>query len=178
MRSGELYRRVMTAVMAAVLAAVSPFVLPVGPVPVSLSTFVIFLLACVLGRRALWAVLVYVLLGAVGMPVFAGFAGGAGVLFGPTGGYIVGYLPLAWLSGWGAERLRGRPALLAVCFAAATAVLYALGTAWYCVQTQMAPAAALALCVLPFLPGDLAKLAAAAAAGPVLRRRLEQAELI
>jgi len=177
-RNNQLYSNMMVAVMAAVLAVAAPFVLPVGPVPVSLCTFLIYLLAFVLGRRAAAAVLIYVLLGMAGLPVFAGFAGGAGTVLGPTGGCILGYLPLAWLSGWAVERFPARRWVQMAAFAAATAILYLLGTAWYCLQSGTAPAAAAALCVLPFLPGDLAKIAAAGVVGPLLRRRLEQAELI
>ena len=131
-----------------------------------------------LNAAAAAAVLIYVLLGMAGLPVFAGFAGGAGTVLGPTGGYILGYLPLAWLSGWAVERFPARRWVQMAAFAAATAILYLLGTAWYCLQSGTAPAAAAALCVLPFLPGDLAKIAAAGVVGPLLRRRLEQAELI
>jgi len=123
------------------------------------------------------AVLVYVLLGTVGMPVFSGFAGGVGILLGPTGGYILGYLPLALLTGWAAERFPERRWLQLAGVMLGIAVLYTLGTLWYCVQAEVEVEAALSLCVLPFLPGDLIKLAAAVAAGPVLRRRLEQAGL-
>ena len=177
-RNDRLYSNMVVAVMVAALAVVAPFVLPVGPVPVSLCTFLIYLLAFVLGRRAAAAVLVYVLLGMAGLPVFAGFAGGAGTVLGPTGGYIFGYLPLAWLSGRAVERFPARRWVQMVAFTSGTLILYLLGTAWYCFQTGTEPAAAAVLCVLPFLPGDLAKIVVAGIVGPLLRRRLEQAELI
>lgn len=172
------YPLVMTAVMAAVLAVISPFVLPIGPVPISLCTLAIWLTVYILGwRRGTAAVLVYVLLGAAGMPVLAGFTGGLGRLFGPTGGYIVGYLPLAAITGLFVERWRDRRLLHLAGMVLGSAVLYVMGTAWYCFQAETTLVGALAVCVLPVLPGDLMKMAAALAMGPVIRRRLEKAGL-
>lgn len=172
----RIYPLAMTAVMAAVMGVVAPFSVAIGPVPLSFCTLAIYLSACLLGwRRATLATLAYILLGAVGMPVFSGFSAGLGVLAGPTGGYVVGYLPLAALAGLAAARFpRSRPLQL-LGMAGATAVLYALGTAWYCLQSGVALGPALAACVLPFLPGDLLKMLAATAVGPVLRDRLARA---
>lgn len=173
-----IYPLAMTGMMAAVIAVTAPFAVPVGPIPLSLCSLMVCLAGYVLGwKLGGTAVLVYVLLGAVGMPVFSSFASGVGKLLGPTGGYILGYLPLALLTGWAAERFPDRRRLQLLGMALGTAVLYALGTLWYCFQAKVDLEAALSLCVLPFLPGDLVKLAVAAAVGPVLRRRLEQAGL-
>ena len=126
-------------------------------------------------RRAGAAVLVYVLLGAVGVPVFNGFTGGLGVVAGPTGGYIVGFIPLALLSGLAVERFPDSRVLQFAGMILATAVLYALGTAWYCVQAGKTLGVALGACVFPFIPGDLAKMVVALVLGPVLRERLVRA---
>ena len=138
----RIYPLAMTAVMAAVMGVVAPFSVAIGPVPLSFCTLAIYLSACLLGwRRATLATLAYILLGAVGMPVFSGFSAGLGVLAGPTGGYVVGYLPLAALAGLAAARFpRSRPLQL-LGMAGATAVLYALGTAWYCLQSGGGPGA-------------------------------------
>ncbi len=174
----SVYPLAMTAVMAAVMAVVSPFSVSVGPIPLSFCTLVIYLDAYLLGwKRGTLAVLVYILLGAVGMPVFSGFGAGLGKVAGPTGGYIVGYLPLALLAGAVVEKVPKNRVLQVAGMVLATAVLYALGTAWFCVQSGSALGRAMALCVLPFLPGDALKIAAAAAVGPVLRQRLVQAGL-
>ena len=85
-----VYPLVMTAVMAAVMAVVAPFSIQIGPIPLSLCTFVIYLNSYLLGwKRGTAATLVYILLGAVGMPVFSSFSSGLGAVLGPTGGYIV-----------------------------------------------------------------------------------------
>ena len=172
----QVYPLAMTAVMAAVMAVVAPFSVAIGPIPLSFCTLVVYLSAYLLGwKRATLATLVYILLGAVGMPVFSGFSAGVGVLAGPTGGYLVGYLPLAMLSGLAVARFPRRRGLQLAGMLLATAVLYALGTAWYCVQSGVAVAPALAACVIPFLPGDLIKMLAVLSVGPVLRDRLSRA---
>jgi len=176
---GQIYPLAMTAVMAAVMAVVSPFSVSVGPIPLSFCTLVIYLDAYILGwKRGTAAVLVYILLGLVGMPVFSGFGAGLGKVAGPTGGYIVGYLPLALLAGAAVEKSHKNRVLQIAGMVLGTAVLYALGTAWFCVQSGSGLGKAMGLCVLPFLPGDTLKIAAAAAVGPVLQARLERAGLI
>ena len=174
----QVHWMAMTAVMAAVLAVIAPFALPIGPVPISLCTLVIYFAVYVLGwRRGTMAVVVYVLLGAVGLPVFSNFAGGLGKLAGPTGGYIIGYIPLALIAGWFVQRFPRSRAMQLLGMVLATAVLYAFGTAWICVQAGYEVAAALGVCVFPFVPGDLVKITAALAVGPVLQSRLAQAKL-
>lgn len=174
----QVHWMAMTAVMAAVLAVIAPFALPIGPVPISLCTLAIYFAVYVLGwRRGTMAVVVYVLLGAVGLPVFSNFAGGLGKLAGPTGGYIIGYIPQALIAGWFVQRFPRSRAMQLLGMVLATAVLYALGTAWICVQAGYEVAAALGVCVFPFVPGDLVKIAAALAVGPVLQSRLAQAKL-
>ena len=160
----KVYSLAVTGVMAALVAVTAPFAIPVGPVPLSLCSWMVCLA-------------VNGLLGGGGMPVFSGFAGGLGKLLGPTGGYILGYLPLALCAGWAAERFPQNRWIQLASMTLGTALLYALGTAWYCVQANVALEGALSLCVLPFLPADGLKLAAALAVGPVLRRRMEQAGL-
>ena len=173
MKTKQLVR---IALMAAVLCVLAPWKIPVGPIPITLASFGVYLAAGVLGPlEGTIAVVVYVLLGAVGVPVFSGFTGGAGCLLGLTGGYILGYIPCAAVSG-----LRmGRNAPLwrrALALVAGTAVLYALGTAMYCIQSGKALAAALAACVLPFLPLDAVKIAVCAVALPLLWRLRQKVE--
>lgn len=160
--------------MAALLAVAAPFSVPVGPVPISLATLFVCLAASLLGPY--WgtaSAALYLLLGAIGLPVFSGFAGGLQRLVGPTGGYLLGYLPLAFLTGLGA--VKGRRSLHLLGMLAGTALLYGLGTAWYCLGAGVGAGAALSVCVLPFLPGDGAKLAAVLLLAPRLRRSLASA---
>ena len=164
----------LTAVMAALLCLAGPMSLSIGPVPLSLASFAVYLAGAVLGpRRGAAAVGIYLLLGLIGIPVFSGFSGGFQKLAGVTGGYLAGYLPCALLSGLGARRaLSGKKALLPGGMILGTAVLYLIGTAWFLLQTGQTLAGALSLCVLPFLPGDAVKIAAASLLTPPLRKAL------
>ena len=184
-------RMVLCAVMAAVFCVLAPISIPIGPISITGGTLALYLTAYLLG--GVWgaaATLVYLLVGFVGLPVFSNYMGGAARLAGPTGGYLVGYLPMALLAGlviqWSAHRFdemgkAGTVLTLAVQLAgmiAATAVLYAFGTAWYCVQAGVDLQKALAACVLPFIPCDLIKMAVALAVGMPVRGRLERAGLL
>lgn len=167
------YRITSTALMAALLCAVAPVSLPIGPVPVSMATQAIYLAAYILGPRlAAASCLIYLLMGFAGLPVFSGFSGGPGQLLGPTGGYLAGYLPLALISGWFVRRFPGSRLLAGTGMVLGTAALYALGTAWLAFQLSLPLPAALATGVLPFLPGDAAKIFIVLTVGPSIAARL------
>lgn len=138
-----------------------------GTVPFTMQTFAVFAAVAMLGGlRATLCVLVYLLLGAIGLPVFSGFQGGLGVLLGKTGGYLVGFLAIG-LTLWCFERLFGRskwvlPAALIV----GLLLCYAFGTAWFlAVYTRQSGAvglgAVLGWCVWPFVVPDLIKMSLA-----------------
>ena len=154
------------AMMAALISVLSPLSIPLSAgVPVSLATLAVMLAGALTGSRlGTLSVLIYLLLGMLGLPVFAGYASGAAILFGMTGGYLFGYLPLAFLSGMGAAYGKGktktaRTAALLAGMTGGTLVLYLFGTAWFICFTGMGVSATLAACVLPFLPGDILKMA-------------------
>ena len=177
-------------VMAAVLCVIAPISLPIGPISITGATFAIYLTVYLLG--GLWgtvSVLVYLLVGFAGLPVFSNYMGGATRLVGPTGGYLVGYLPMALLAGfvvqWAFRRFGGQDgkgwiavAVQLLGLVLGTAVLYAFGTAWYCFQAGVELQKALAACVFPFIPFDLLKMAAALLVGVPVRRQLERARLL
>ena len=166
----------MTALMAAVISVVSPFAIPIGPISLSLCTLILYTVPYILGwKQGAAATLVFLLLGAVGAPVFTGFQGGMGKVLGPTGGYLAGYIPMVILTGLAIQYFPKNRVLQFLGMIAATAVLYVLGTAWYCFQASSDLQTALKWCVIPFIPGDLIKMAIAAAAGPLLRDRLKTA---
>ena len=175
MQRSHLYELILTALMTAVICVLAPLSLPVGPVPVSLCTFAIILAAIVLGwKRSVISVLVYMLLGAIGVPVFAGYSAGAAALVGPTGGYLLGYLPLAVLTGWFADHYSDIFSLV-VGMVLGTAILYALGTLWLAKQLQMSFREGLAAGVIPFIPGDAAKIVITVLLGPLLKNTLKKA---
>lgn len=168
----------VTGVMAALLCIAGPLTVPIGPVPLSLATFAVYLAGAVLGwKRATAAVALYLLIGIIGVPVFSGFSGGFQKLAGVTGGYLVGYLFCAAITGVGGcdPRMPRKYAVIlsAARMAAGTVVLYAFGTAWFVLQTGNTLGAALGLCVLPFLPGDSVKIIAASIAAQPVRKAIK-----
>ena len=153
----------MIALCAALMAVCSWISIPAA-VPFTMQTFGVFLAVGLLGgRRGSIAIAVYLLLGAVGAPVFSGFAGGLGYMLGATGGYIVGFLFSA-LAMWAAEHLFGRSTkVLALSMAAGLLVCYAFGTAWFMtVYTKntgaIGLATALGWCVIPYIIPDVIKI--------------------
>ena len=152
---------ILCALFAALTAVLSQIAIPIQPVPINLATFSVFVAGGVLG--------------AVGLPVFSSFSGGMGILFGPTGGYIVGYVAAAWLVGLLSARCHGKAYWFALSMAGGLALCYLLGTAWYMVVAHTGLVESLLLCVVPFLPGDAAKIAVAALLVPVLRKTLSKA---
>lgn len=165
---------VLVALMTALMAICSWISIP-ATVPFTLQTLGVFL-ACALlgGKRGSLAVFLYILLGAVGVPVFAGFSGGIGTLLNTTGGYILGFL-LQALVMWGMEVLWGRTSWwkLGISMLLGLIVCYAAGTAWFLVvyartTGPVGLTTVLLWCVVPFIVPDLAKLALAL----VLQRRI------
>lgn len=167
------------AIMTAVLCVLCPLAVPIGPVPISLGTLAVFLCAYLLGpAKGLVAVLLYLLLGAAGLPVFSGFAGGIGKLLGPTGGYLIGYLPMVLIAGLFIARYYKKIPMQVLGMLLGLAVLYALGTLWLAYQAGMPFGAALSAGVLPFIPVDLAKLVAAVTLGRAVRTGLVRAGVL
>lgn len=172
----NIYVLAMTAVMAAVIAAVSPFSIPAGEISFTLCTFVLYLSPYILGwKGAATATLVYILIGMTGMPVFSGFRAGLGVLVGPTGGYVLGYIPMVIVGGLAIKLFPQSRVLQFLGMILATAVLYTLGTILFYTMMGTTLEAALLSCVLPFIPFDLGKMILATGLGPVLRDRLVKA---
>ncbi len=158
-------------VMAAFICVIAPLAIPIGPVPISLATFAVMLVSCVSDwKLGLAATAVYIVLGAAGVPVFAGFSAGLQRLVGVTGGYIWGYLLLSLATGLICSGRPGKFAVYPASMALGTALLYLCGTIWYCAVTRSSALAALSVCVVPFLPGDAVKIAAASAAGFRVRK--------
>ena len=163
--------------MFTVLIAICSWISIPAAVPFTLQTLGVFLAVGILGgKRGTIAVLVYILLGAIGIPVFAGFSGGIGVLTGTTGGYIVGFLASALVM-WGMERVFGKGKIVQIIsMFLGLLACYAVGTLWfmtvYTHQTgEIGILGGLGWCVFPFIIPDILKIALAV----VLTRRLKGA---
>lgn len=179
------YQLTLTAVMAAVICVLGPIsmAIPISPVPISLASMAVYLAVTVLGMKlGTLSCLIYLLLGLVGLPVFSGGSAGAAKLFGPTGGYLVGYLFLALIAGAFVGRYIENKwksiAFAALGMVLGTMVLYALGTAWLAYSAGMDFQAALWAGVIPFIPGDLVKMVIAVLLGSAVRGRLLRAGIL
>lgn len=171
----------LTGLMTAVICILAPLSLqiPISPVPISLGFLAIYFVVSVLGMKlGTLSVVIYILLGLAGLPVFTGFTGGPGKLFGPTGGYIIGYLFMAPICGFFMDRWGDK---LLLCFAGmlpGSIICYLFGTLWLAWQASYTFPQALAAGVIPFIPADLIKLAVAVTVGRQVRRRLRKAGLL
>lgn len=161
------------AMLAAIICVLSPITIPLAPVPITLATLAVYFVAAVVGwQYGCLSVLVYIALGCLGLPVFSGFSGGLQKLVGPTGGYIIGYLPCALMIGFMVGRQPGKKWIYPVSMVLGTLMCYLCGTTWFILQTKMALPAALGACVLPFLPGDAVKILCASFLAYRLRPRI------
>ena len=118
------------------------------------------------------SMVVYALLGVIGVPVFAGFGSGPAVLFGKTGGYILGYILCALIVGALSHKFAFNFKNLCLSMVLGVAVCYAFGTIWFMVLTGMNLATSMGYCVIPFLPGDVVKILLAAFLALRLRKPL------
>ncbi|WP_194610155.1 biotin transporter BioY [Clostridium vitabionis] len=179
MKESRIRRNVLIAVMAAVICILGPLSIPIGPVPVTLTNFAIYITMYVLGTRdGAIAYLLYMLIGLAGLPVFSGFTGGPAKLLGPTGGYLIGFLPMALIAGAVIVKAGRKPVLSVIGMFAATWVPYLLGTAWLAYSAHMTFGAAFGVGVAPFLVEDFCKMVAAAVVGPLLYSALSSAGLL
>lgn len=159
---------VRVALMAAVMAVVAQIAIPVQPVPFTFQTLGVILSGFLLGsKHGALSQVVYLLIGAVGVPVFANFSGGLDALVGPTGGYLLSYPFAAALAGLAANAAANAPRRRAILTSAAwgcaaLAVIYALGVTQLAIVTQLPATVAILQGAAPFLPLDLVKVVLAA----------------
>ena len=155
----------MIAVMTAVTCVLAPLSVPIGPVPISLTNLVIYFSLFILGtKKGTISYLIYL-------------TSGPGKLFGPTGGYLIGFIPLALIAGYFINHFHNKKALSFLGMILGTAVCYALGTTWLAIQAHMGFQAALMAGVVPFLPGDFIKMILALLIAPQIRKQLDAAGL-
>jgi len=166
---------------AAILCILAPISIPIpfSPVPVTLAFFAVILTGAVLGKwKGTICVLVYIMIGLVGFPVFSSYGSGIQKVIGPTGGYLIGYIFLAWFVGFFAERYPGKRYCYFIGALIGTVICYAFGTIWLAIQLKMTVMQALAAGVIPFIPLDLVKIAAAVLVAFPIRNRLALQNII
>ena len=173
-KSFTTFQMTLIAVMAAITCILGPLSIPIpiSPVPISLTNLAIYLTVCLLGWKfGTISYLIYLLIGIAGLPVFSGFSSGFAKLLGPTGGYLIGFIPMAIIAGIVIDKFTNR-GIQIIGMIVGTAICYAFGTAWFCLQAGYTVGAALAVCVIPFIPADLCKMIIAMIIGPMVRKRL------
>ena len=160
--------------------------LPFSPVPISLTNLAIYFSVYILGmKRGTISYLVYLLLGLIGLPVFSAFTSGPAKLFGPTGGYLIGFIFMALICGYCIDRWKGQFVFSFAGMLVGTAVTYGFGTIWLAYQMSAgseqtlvdALPAAFAAGVLPFIVVDIAKMVLALLIGSQVRVRVRKAAL-
>ena len=162
---------VLIALMTSVTCVLGPLSIPLpfSPVPISLTNFAIFLAIFVLGMKSgTISFIIYLLLGAIGVPVFSSFRGGLQVLAGPTGGYLIGFIFLALIMGFALEHFDRKLVPTIIGMIIGMAVCYAFGTVWLAKLLSLSFKEGLMMGVIPYLPGDAAKIIIAAIVGPKL----------
>lgn len=153
----------MCSLFVALTAILSQIAIPIGAVPINLATFSVLCSGALLGAKyGAISQIVYMLIGAVGVPVFTMFGGGMGILFGPTGGYIVGYILSSWIVGYIVERFGNKIYFLALAMILGIVTYMTVGTLWFMYITKSSLWQSLITCVIPFLFGDILKAGLAA----------------
>lgn len=169
------------ALMTALMCIAGPISIPLPftPVPISLTNLVIYLACCVLGcKKGTISFIIYLCIGAIGLPVFSGFSGGLSKLAGPTGGYLIGFIFCAVMTGLFVERFEEQIYMYPIGMALGTIVCYVFGTGWLAMQMHLGFVQALFMGVIPYLLGDGIKIAVSTLLGYTLRNKLKGLNLI
>lgn len=163
----------LAAIMTAVTCILSPISLNIGPVPISLGTFAVSLSVCILGRNlGMLSYLLYLLLGFIGLPVFSNYGAGVEKLLGPTGGYLIGMIFLAFIGGFAVEKFSKSLIKQYLGLMLGIAFCYLLGTLWLGKVLSMDFGKALSVGVIPFILPDAIKVLLALVLGKKIRGRL------
>jgi biotin transport system substrate-specific component len=169
-RKTPIHMMVYASLLAALTAASALIIIPIGEVPVVLYNFFILMMGLLLGSR--WgaaSIAVYLLAGGLGLPVFAGGRGGIAILLGPTGGYLIGFLPAVFIIGFISEKFKQRFIYDIIAMLCGTAVIYALGVIQLKIVLEKTWMVTIALGVFPFIIFDIVKVVAAAVTAKAVR---------
>lgn len=166
---------VFIGLMTAIICIVAPFTIPIpfSPVPLSLTNLAIYFSVILLGlKKGTMSLILYMLIGFIGIPVFSGFTGGLSKLAGPTGGYLIGFIFMALISGFFIEKYNNKKYMYVVGMVIGTLVTYGFGTAWLAYQLNLSFIKGLAIGVLPYIVGDGIKIIIAESIAPVIKKRI------
>ncbi len=168
--SRQLKHITYSSLFVALIAAGAFLAIPIGPVPIVLQNMFVLLAGIILGPRwGLASVGIYLLIGACGLPVFANGKAGIGIIFGPTGGYLLGYLPAVYVTGLISKKGNKKLSINIFALIVGSIIVYAAGVPWLKVVTGMGWNKALAVGMYPFIIGDVLKIIAAAFIAKAIR---------
>lgn len=170
----------IAAVLTAITCVLAPISIPIGTVPISLGVFCILLIGAMLPPHlAVMSVLVYIMLGTVGVPVFSNYEGGFQKLIGPTGGFLFAYPFMVLIISFAAILFK-RKKVISLCLGMilSLVVMYTFGTAWFVIITRSTVKNALIVCVAPFILVDLLKMVCAAALSTAINKALSKANRV
>lgn len=178
MRKKRTYDIVLISFTAALLAVCSWITVPAGAVPFTMQTFGVFVAALLLGEiKGTVSVIVYILLGAVGLPVFSSFQSGVGVILGATGGYLLGFVFITLIGGFFSRKFSDNTVLTFLGLTLGLIVCYVAGTAWFMIvyldsAQSVSVLSVLASCVFPYILPDIVKMALAVAVAKKVKGRI------
>lgn len=169
---------VFIALLAALLAISAPLSFNIGLVPITLATFTIYLIGGLTKKcNGMFSVMIYIGLGLIGLPVFANFRGGISVLLGPTGGFIIGYIPMALTISLLTSIDKKKIYLYYLSMLLGTFICYTIGLLWFMMMMDLTIGEALAICVIPFIVFDLIKIALAGTIAFILNKKANFEEM-
>ncbi|URZ08582.1 biotin transporter BioY [Clostridium felsineum] len=149
---------ILCALFAAISCVLSQISIPIGTVPITMQVMAVYLAGVILGeKRGFISQLVYVVLGSIGVPVFAGFSGGIGAVVGPTGGFIIAFPFMTLIVGYVSDKYKKRIPII-ISMVVASVFCYILGSVWLALMTKMSFLAAIKVAVLPFILFDIIKI--------------------
>ncbi|MFF2754111.1 biotin transporter BioY [Psychrobacillus sp. NPDC058041] len=179
MRNERLKMMIVSSLFAAIIAIAAQIMITIPPVPFTLMTIAVMLTATILGKKyGTLAVIIYVLMGLVGIPVFAGMKSGFGIILGPTGGYLIAIIPATLFIGWYLEKFGHTKVQAIIANMIAVFIILLIGTGWLKVVVDLPWNGAFKGGMMPFILPDLAKAIVAALLAVVIRNRLVAAKLI
>lgn len=178
MKNQKINILTLIGLMTAVTCILAPLsiAIPISPVPISFTNLAIYISCIILGwKKGTISYLIYLLIGLAGVPVFSNFSAGPSKLLGPTGGYLIGFIFMALVTGLFVNKFAGKIYMYVVGMVLGTIITYILGTGWLAIQLGMTFWAALLIGVVPYIVGDLVKIALALILGVPVKQQIKKA---
>ena len=178
MKNQKTITLTLISLMTAVTCILGPLsiAIPISPVPISFTNLAIYFSAIIFGwKKGTISFVVYLLIGFIGIPVFSSFTSGPAKLLGPTGGYLIGFIFMAFIAGIFVDKFPGKIYMYILGMVLGTIITYVLGSVWLAYQANMTFEAALFAGVIPYIPGDIAKIVIATILGTTIKKQVKRA---